>query len=68
MQHASSNNLWHLSLAAPCLQRAQESGAPVFNRVNIAAKEQYSKALENERVSLMVPQCAKQVVLYLLLV
>ena len=42
--------------------------APVLSRVNMAAKEQYSKALENERVSLMVPHCEEQVVVYLLLV
>ncbi len=54
MQHASSSSFLRLSLAASCLQRAQESVAPVFSRVNMAAKEQYSKALENERVSLMI--------------
>ena len=66
MQHACSNNPWHWSLAASCLQRAQESVAPVFSRVNMAAKEQYSKALENERVNSMLHHSAKQVVGYLL--
>ena len=66
MQHASSENLWRLTWGASLLQRAQESVAPVFNRVNIAAKEQYSKALENERVSLMMHHCKEQVVVYLL--
>lgn len=37
-------------LVAVCLQNARETVAPVFTKVNSAAKQQYSKALENERV------------------
>lgn len=37
--------------ASVAYKRAQESVAPVFSRVNMAAKEQYSKALENERIA-----------------
>ena len=32
------------------MQSAKETVAPVFTKVNSAAKQQYSKALENERV------------------
>lgn len=32
------------------MQNAKETVAPVFTKVNSAAKQQYSKALENERV------------------
>lgn len=32
------------------MQTARETVAPVFTKVNSAAKQQYSKALENERV------------------
>ena len=32
------------------VQSARETVAPVFTKVNSAAKQQYSKALENERV------------------
>lgn len=32
------------------MQSARETVAPVFTKVNSAAKQQYSKALENERV------------------
>ena len=33
-----------------CMQSAKETVAPVFTKVNSAAKQQYCKALENERV------------------
>ena len=39
------------------VQSARETVAPVFSKVNSAAKQQYSKALENEKVSFVVSAC-----------
>ena len=40
-----------LDCAPGVLQNARETVAPVFSKVNNAAKQQYSKALENEKVA-----------------
>ena len=42
------------------MQNAKETVAPVFTKVNSAAKQQYSKALENERVISHGSQCVLQ--------
>ena len=39
------------------MQNAKETVAPVFTKVNSAAKQQYSKALENERVKDRIYAC-----------
>ena len=44
------------------VQSARETVAPVFSKVNSAAKQQYSKALENEKV-LTVPSVWQHVLL-----